>query len=104
VYALFILSTALSIRYYQKIYANRFMKFIATISFNLYIYHHFICVKLKEFRIPFYSGDIPPNMQSNREWQWKYTILCIVVSLIVAVIKTYFVEKPLCKHIKEKSS
>ena len=101
-FTIFIVSTLLSFGVYQKIYDNKFMKYICVISFNLYIYHQFIAVKLKEFRIPYYSGDIPPNMTSDTVWQWKYTILCIVISLIVATLLTYFFERPLAKLIKKK--
>ena len=108
VFTVFIISTLLSSRIYQKIFNNPFMKYICVISFNLYIYHQFIAVKLKEYRIPYYSGDIPPNMTGDTKWQWTYFILCIVISLIVASIITYFFEKPMAnllkkKFIKEKS-
>ena len=91
VFTVFIISTLLASKIYQKISNNRFMKFICIISFNLYIYHQFIAVKLKEFRIPFYSGDTPPNMLGNRSWELKYTIICIIISLLVATIITYLV-------------
>ena len=101
-FTIFVVSTLLASKIYQKIFNNKLMKFIATISFNLYIYHQFIAVKLKEFRIPFYSGDVLPNVAGNKTWQWEYTILCIVISVIVAIIMTYLVEKPLAKLIKKK--
>ncbi len=98
----FVVSTCLSIKLYRKIFDNKIMKFIALISFNLYIYHSFIAIKLKEFRIPFYSGDTPPNMTGNRTWQWQYTILCFVIAIIVAIIMTYLIEKPFDKYIRKK--
>lgn len=101
-FTVFVISTLLSCKVYQKLFNNKLMKFIAVISFNLYIYHQFIAVKLKEFRIPFYSGDTPPNMLGDTKWQWTYTILCILISLIVAIIVTYLVEKPASKFIKKK--
>ena len=72
------------------------------ISFNLYLYHQFIAVKLKEFRIPYFEGSIPPNMTGDLAWKWKYTILCIVISVIVAIIITYLFEKPIAKYIRKK--
>lgn len=101
-FTIFVVSTLLASKIYQKIFNNKLMKFIATISFNLYIYHQFIAVKLKELKIPFYSGDELPNVAGNKTWQWEYTILCIVISVIVAIIMTYLVEKPLAKLIKKK--
>ena len=98
----FVLSTLLASRIYQKLFNNKLMKFIAVISFNLYIYHQFIAVKLKELRIPYYTGDTPPNILGDKNWQLRYTILCILISLGIAVIITYFVEKPIAKWVRKK--
>ena len=102
VFMVFIISTLLASKIYQKIFDNRLMKFIAVISLNLYIYHHFIIVKLKEARIPYYSGDILPNISGNKTWQWQYTLIALLASIIVASIITYLYEKPVAKHIKKK--
>lgn len=101
-FLIFFVSTIMSHKIYRFLYENKFMKFIAIISFNLYIYHHFIAITLKELRIPFWEGDIPPNMLCDNKWQWTYLILCIVISIIVAVIMTYCIEKPMSKFIKNK--
>ena len=102
VFMIFVFSTCLASKLYQKIFNNKVMKFIAVISFNLYIYHAFIAVKLKYFKIPFYSGDTLPNVSGDKSWQWKYTIICIIVSFVVAIIMTYLVEKPINKFIRKK--
>lgn len=97
---LFILfSIIMAGRYLKWLFGNRVMKFLAEISFNLYIWHQYISVKLKEFRIPYWEGNIPPNQTGDKVWMWKYMILCIVVSFAVAVIMTYAVEKPMAKLI-----
>lgn len=102
VFMVFIISTLLASKIYQKLFNNKFMKFIATISFNLYIYHFFIAIKLKEFRIPYYSGSTEPYLLGDKNWQITYFILCVVISIIVAVIITYLVEKPCAKLIRKK--
>jgi peptidoglycan/LPS O-acetylase OafA/YrhL len=102
VFITFILSTILSHKYFRIIFENRIMKFIATISFNIYIYHQFIAVKLKEFRIPYWSGNLPPNFTGDAKWQWTYFIICIIVTLIVAIIMTYLIEIPINKYIRKK--
>ena len=99
-FLIFMISTIMSHKIYRFLFENKFMKFIAIISFNLYIYHQFIAVKLKELRIPFWEGDIPPNMTGDKKWMWTYFILCIVISIVVAIIMTYLVEKPCAKRIK----
>jgi peptidoglycan/LPS O-acetylase OafA/YrhL len=98
-FLLILFSVIMSETYFQWVLGNRFMKFLAGLSFNLYICHQYISVKLKHFRIPHWEGDIPPNQLGDKPWMWKYLILCIVVSFAVAVFMTYVVEKPLAKLI-----
>ena len=99
VFLVFIVSTAMSVWWFRKIWDNRIMRFISVISYNLYIWHQFIAVRLKELRIPYWEGDTPPNITGDTVWKWKYFLLCIVVSLAVACFMTYAVEKPLYKLI-----
>ena len=102
IFLLFIISTILSCKIYRFLFENKFMKFMAVISFNLYIYHQFIAVKLKELRIPYWKGSVPPNLYDDYKWMWTYFILCVVISIIVAIIMTYLVEKPMSKYIKNR--
>ena len=81
-------------RWAVRIFSGRIMRFIAAISYNLYIWHQYLAVKCKGYRIPFWEGDTPPNMLGDRLWMGKYQILIIVVSLAVAAVLTYGVEKP----------
>lgn len=98
-FALFILSTACAGKYYQKIYSNRFMRLFCRFSYNLYLWHQWIAVWLKEKRIPYWSGDTPPNMTGDRVWQWKYQILILIVSAAVAVGVTCVVEIPASRYL-----
>ena len=98
-FMVFVLAVIFSARRFRKIFDNRIMVFLAGISYNLYIWHQYIAVKLKEFRIPFWEGDTPPNQSGDTVWQWQYMILCIILSLLVATAMTYLVERPLAKKI-----
>lgn len=102
VFLLFILSTMLAMKWFQKIWDNRVMTFLAGISFNFYICHQYIAVKLKEFRIPDWEGNELPNMTGDVTWQWQYTILCVILSFVVAAAMTYLVERPAAKAIKKR--
>lgn len=92
----------------SKIMGNVVFRFISAISYNLYIWHQFIAVKLKEYHIPFWQGEQPPNMTGDKVWMWKYQILIVVLSILVAFVLTYFFEKPVAKGLRkvliEKSS
>lgn len=99
VFMLFVIAVILSAGWFRRIFDNRIMAFLAGISYNLYIWHQFIAVKFKEFRIPPWEGDVEPNQLGDTVWQWKYMIGCIVLSLLVATAMTYLVERPLAKKI-----
>ena len=99
VYLLILFGVLMSQQYLRFLLGNRVLKFLAGISFNLYIWHQYIAVKLKEFRIPYWEGDISPNKIGDKPWMWKYMILCILISLVVAILTTYLIEKPISKWI-----
>ncbi len=97
-----ILSMIFASKWYRLLFNNKIMRFIAILSYNLYIYHQLIAFKLKEYKIPFWDGDELPNMSGNEEWKIKYTIICAIVALIVGTLATYLIEKPAAKFIKKK--
>ena len=104
-FALFLFSTACAGEYYQKLYSNRVASLFCKFSYNLYLWHQMIAVWLKKKRIPYWSGDTPPNMTGDRVWQWKYQILIIVVSAAVAVAVTLIVEIPAARYLlKDRDS
>ena len=81
------------------VFSNRVMRFLSAISFEAYIWHAVIALKLKKWRIPTYEALENPQMNNEPIWQWKYTILCFAAALIVGAILTYAFEKPLQKRI-----
>lgn len=101
VFLVLIISIILSAHWFRVLWDNKVMHFLAGISFNLYLCHQYVAVKLKELHIPFWEGDTPPNQLGDEVWQWKYLLLCIVVSFVVAVAMTYLVEKPVAKWIRK---
>ena len=54
---------------------------------------------LKEKRIPYWSGENPPNMTGDRVWQWKYQILIVVVAVVAAATVTFLVELPANRYL-----
>ena len=102
VFLLIVFSVLMAQRIFNPLLGNKVMKYLAGISFNLYIWHQYIAVKLKELRIPYWRGDVPPNMLNDRLWMWKYQTLCIIVAFAVAIVMTYLVEKPAAKMILKK--
>lgn len=99
VFSCFLLALPFACKAFKALFANRLMTFLAGISYNFYIWHQYIAVKLKTYHIPFWEGDTPPNMTGDRVWMWKYQILIVLVSLAVAAALTYGFEKPAAKRI-----
>ncbi len=99
VFALITISVALTFSGVRWLFSNRLMRFLSLISYNVYIWHQWIAVKLKEWRIPFWSGEQPPNMTGDTRWQWTYTALILLATFALAIASTYLIEHPAAKRI-----
>lgn len=95
----FLLACTVSARWLRGLLSNRLMRFLAGISYNLYIWHQWLAVRLKNWKIPYWSGDTPPNILGDKTWQWQYTLLCFALALGIAALTTYFVERPAARAL-----
>lgn len=102
-YLLILFGVLMAQHIFRYLLGNRLMKFLAGISFNLYIWHQYIAVKLKELRIPYWEGTTPPNQLGDKPWMWKYMLLCITLSLATAILTTYLIEKPASTLIQNRT-
>ena len=64
----FLVCASRSIRLLRALLSNRLTRFLSGLSFNFYIWHQFLAVKLKAWRIPPYTGDAP-NREGQQPWQ-----------------------------------
>lgn len=95
VFVTLIISLALSPKWVRWLFSNRLMRFLAGISYNLYIWHQWLAVEIKQtWRIPPWSGDTPPNQLYNMDWMMKYAAIITVAAFAAAILATYLVEKP----------
>ena len=101
VFVMLIIGAAFAFKWFRWIFGNKVMRFLSAISFNLYIWHQFIAVKLKEWKIPYWEvaeGELPQAVMGTK-WQVCYFFTSLFASIAVAVILTYFFERPLDKLI-----
>lgn len=98
-FAILIISCMFAVPFVQKLLGNKVMRFISSISFQIYIWHQYIAAQLKKHHIPNWTGDQEPNMIGDKEWMWKYFLLCWGLALLAAVVATYCIEKPCAKWI-----
>ena len=103
-----ILSTALALPAWRFVFSNRAARFLAGISYNLYIWHQWLAVKRKyKWRLPAWQGDTPPNQLGTPEgntWSWKYALVITVVSFVIATLVTYLWEKPMADILNGRPS
>ena len=98
--AVFLLGGSLSFRPVRALLSNRVTRFLAGISFNFYIWHQWLAVKLKAWRIPQYAAESNPNMEGEMPWQLNYSLLCFAFAFLVAVAITYLLEKPAADRLR----
>lgn len=100
VFMTFIITTALSSKWYRWLFSNKFMRFLSGISYNLYIWHQWLAVQCKNtWRIPKWSGEIPPNMLNITYWMNRYAVVITVFAFAAAILATYLIEKPFANLI-----
>ena len=100
--ALILVSGESSYLLYRRIFSNRVTRFLSGISFNAYIWHQVLAVKLKEWKIPNYISE-SPNSAGEMPWQLTYTLTCFALSLAIAAALTYLFERPLTKMLTQIS-
>ena len=100
--ALILVSGESSFLLYKRVFSNRITRFLSGISFNAYIWHQVLAVKMKEWKIPNYISE-SPNSAGEMPWQLNYTLLCFLLSLLLATALTYLFERPLTKTLTQIS-
>jgi len=91
------LSAAVMPRFLQKLLDNRLLRFIAAISYNLYIWHQVLAVQLRQ-------AFFPATLHGDRPLQWAYSLLCFSVAILAAMAATYGVERPCVRLARNISS
>ena len=79
--------------WFQLMLANSPLRFLAIISYNLYLYHQMIAREMVEHHFPSFTGD----MHYDTHWQVSYTILAFVLTIAQATLVTYLIERPLLR-------
>ncbi len=77
----------------QKPLDNRLMRFLAAISFNLYIWHQQLSVFIAR-------GLFPDTLHFDKPLQQAYTLLCFSLSIVIAMAATYGVEQPAARAME----
>ena len=87
------LSLPLSLKPLRLLFGNPVTRFLSGISMNYYLIHHPVAVFLKRINVPYSPYELP-NQAGDTDWMYPYTWLCFGISLGMAILLTYLVEKP----------
>jgi peptidoglycan/LPS O-acetylase OafA/YrhL len=90
-FAIVALASLVSPRWWQIVLDNPPLRFMAEISYNLYLYHQMLARELLERHIPPYAGD--PHL--DEQWQRRYTEAAFAITIVQAALVTYCFERPL---------
>lgn len=96
--AMILISGENSFLYIRKLFGNRVTRFLSNISFNCYIWHQVLAVKLKAWHFPPYISE-NPNSAGEMPWQWTYTIACFGISILLSIAITYLFDAPVTKKL-----
>jgi peptidoglycan/LPS O-acetylase OafA/YrhL len=92
-FAILALGFLASPRWWQRLLDNPPLRFLATISYNLYLYHQIIARELLAWHLPAYVGD--PHF--DPQWQTRYTGIAFAATIAQATVVTYAFERPLLR-------
>ena len=87
------LSAPFSIRPLRFLLGNRVTSFLGAVSMNYYLVHQTVAVHMKRIGIPASLTDTP-HMNREQPWQTNYTLLAFGISLVMAILITFLIEKP----------
>ena len=93
---------AFSLPIMRFLLGNRGMHFLSLVSFQFYIYHQMLAVKLKEWGFP-PSEFSQPWMDGDYRWQLAYTICCFVFALVLAALITFLFERPIARVLRRRT-
>jgi peptidoglycan/LPS O-acetylase OafA/YrhL len=92
-FAIVALGWLTSPRWWQILLDNAPLRFMATISYNLYLYHQLVARELFAHHVPPYPAD--PHHDVG--WQERYTAYAAGIAIAVATLVTYGFERPLLR-------
>ena len=99
-----ILSAPFALTPLRRLLGNPVTKFLGEVSMNYYLIHQTVIVHFKRLHFP-PSVSETPNTVGEQPWQNQYTLLSFGISLLLAILVTYAIEKPAARaldRIREK--
>ncbi|MBQ8092422.1 MAG: acyltransferase [Clostridia bacterium] len=86
----------------RHILGNPVMHFLSGISMHIYIWNQVLAVWILQLRI-IPSVYEHPNYEGDHPWQLQFTLACFAITFAVAVLLTYFFERPVARRLMRNS-
>ena len=99
-YLLLVLGFCLAPKPIRRLLDNRVLGAIAAVSYNVYLWHHFIIVHL---RAAFGCSNGADVTALGAQTQWILTVEGLVLTFIAAILITYGIERPFRNWIMGRS-
>ena len=80
---------------------NRVMRFLASVSYQFYIYHQLLAVRIREWGLLPSAGP-EPWRTGEYAWQLTFSLLCFLTALLAATLITYLFEQPVSRRLRGK--
>jgi peptidoglycan/LPS O-acetylase OafA/YrhL len=90
-FAVVALGSLVSPRWWRSVLDNAPLRFMATISYNLYLYHQVVARELLWHHFPSYTG----NPHEDQRWKVRYTEAAFAIAIAQAAVVTFCFERPL---------
>ena len=91
------LGTSLGLGCVRLLLGNRVTRFLAEISFQMYMWHQVLAIQLRTWGIPASEFTLP-NQMGDRVWQRSYVLLCYLGAFAISVLVTYLIEQPIARR------
>ncbi|NLB39156.1 MAG: acyltransferase [Clostridiales bacterium] len=91
------LGTSLGLGGVRLLLGNRVTRFLAEISFQMYMWHQVLAIQLRTWGIPASEFTLP-NQMGDRVWQRSYVLLCYLGAFAISVLVTYLIEQPIARR------
>ena len=85
---------SLAMPWVQKLLGNPLTRFLCAISYQVYLWHAWVALRLKDLHIPSYQTERPMD---GPAWRFPYLMLSLAITLAIAIAVTYLIERPVHK-------
>ena len=97
----FMVCSCFSLAGWRFLLGNPLMRFFASVSFQFYIYHQWLAVRLRAWGFP-PSAEPEPWKTADYPWKLTFTICCFLLALLLAALLTYLFEQPIARRLRKK--